>query len=102
MVGRIWKGRTRLHICERSNVTGRYIDAVLDTYDCFFMGAVWIWFHFNAIKSSSVLGEFLENENIRRLDSPERYAYLNPTLHVWYARERRNATRNIHPRIIQI
>ncbi|GBM02755.1 hypothetical protein AVEN_40822-1 [Araneus ventricosus] len=48
-----------------------------------------------------LIDEFLESEDIRRMDWPARSPDLNPIEHVWDALGRAIATRNPPPRTIQ-
>ncbi|GFW04827.1 transposable element Tcb2 transposase [Trichonephila clavipes] len=69
----VWAGITldaRLHVFERGTVTAvRYTDEVLESYVCLFRGAVdpdFILMDDNARTYRA--DEFLENEDIRRVD----------------------------------
>ncbi|GBO13859.1 hypothetical protein AVEN_267484-1 [Araneus ventricosus] len=93
-------GRTPLHVFERGTVTGvRYRDEILEPHVRLFRGAVgpeFILTEDNARPHRALLvGEFLESEDIRRMDWPARSPDLNPIEHVWDALGREIATR--HP-----
>ncbi|GBM55183.1 Transposable element Tc1 transposase [Araneus ventricosus] len=99
-------GRTALHVFERGTVTGvRYRDEILEPYVRLFRGAVgpgFILMDDNARPHRALLvDEFLESEDIRRMNWPARYPDLNPIEHVWDALERAIATHNPLPRTIQ-
>ncbi|GBN14676.1 Transposable element Tcb2 transposase [Araneus ventricosus] len=99
-------GRTPLHVFERDTVTGmRYRDEILEPYVRLFRGAVgpeFILMNDNARPLRALLvDEFLESENIRRMDWSATSPDLNPIEHVWDALGRANATRNPPPRTIQ-
>ncbi|GBM88938.1 Transposable element Tcb2 transposase [Araneus ventricosus] len=99
-------GRTPLHVCERVTVTGvRYRDEILELYLRLFRGAVgpeFILMDDNARPHRALLvDEFLESEDIRRMDWPARSPDLSPIKHVWDAMGRAIATRNTPPRTIQ-
>ncbi|GBM23009.1 Transposable element Tc1 transposase [Araneus ventricosus] len=92
-------GRTPLHVFERGTVTGiRYSDEILEPYVRLFRGAVgpeFILMDDNARAHGALLvDEFLESEDIRRMDWPARSPDLNPIEHVWDALGRVIATRN--------
>ncbi|GBM82052.1 hypothetical protein AVEN_224072-1 [Araneus ventricosus] len=92
-------GRKPLHVFERDTVTGvRYRDEILEPYVRFFRGAVgpeFILMDDNARPHRALLvDEFLESEDIRRMDWPARSPDLNPIEHVWDALRRVIATRN--------
>ncbi|GFV10606.1 transposable element Tcb2 transposase [Trichonephila clavipes] len=99
-------GRTSLHVFERGSVTGvRNKDEVLEPYVHFFMGACFpefILMDNNARPHSALLvDEFLESEDIRRMDWSARSPDLNHIEYVWDALERAIATRIHPPRTIQ-
>ncbi|GBM71614.1 hypothetical protein AVEN_259473-1 [Araneus ventricosus] len=81
-------GRTPLHVFERGTVTGvRYRDEILEPYVRLFSFAVgpeFILMDDNA-RPHRVLpvDEFLEGEDIRRMDWPARSPDLIPIEHVW-------------------
>ncbi|GBM69512.1 hypothetical protein AVEN_205388-1 [Araneus ventricosus] len=92
-------GRTPLHVFERGTVTCvRYRDEILEPYVRLFRGAVgpeFILMDDNARPHRALLvDEFLESEDIRRMDSPATSPDLNPIEHVWDALGRAIATRN--------
>ncbi|GBM64168.1 Transposable element Tcb2 transposase [Araneus ventricosus] len=106
----VWAGmlevRTPLHVFERGTVTGvRYRDEILEPYVYFFRGAVgpeFILMDGNTRPHRALLvDEFLESEDIRRMDWPARSPDLNPIEHVWDALGRAIATRHPLPRTIQ-
>ncbi|GBO09335.1 hypothetical protein AVEN_186502-1 [Araneus ventricosus] len=104
--GIMLNGRTPLHIFERVTVTGvRYRDEILETYVRLLRGAVGPEFILmdNNAKPHRVLlvDEFLESEDIHRMDWPDRSPDLNPIEHVWDVLGRAIATRNPPPRTIQ-
>ncbi|GBL94421.1 hypothetical protein AVEN_7387-1 [Araneus ventricosus] len=99
-------GRTPLHVFERGTVTGvRYRDEIVEPYVRLFRGAVgpeFILMDDNERPHRALLvDEFLENEDIRRMDWPARSPNLNLIEHVWDALGRAIATRNPPPRTIQ-
>ncbi|GBO09672.1 hypothetical protein AVEN_31530-1 [Araneus ventricosus] len=76
-------GRTPLHVFERGTVTGvRYRDEILEPYVCLFRGAVgpdFILMDNNARPHRALLvDEFLESEDIHRMDWPARSPDRNP------------------------
>ncbi|GBM75723.1 hypothetical protein AVEN_92726-1 [Araneus ventricosus] len=80
-------GHTPLHFFERSTVTGvRYRNEILETYVCLFRGAVGPYFILmddNARPHRAhLVDDFLESEDIRRMDWPIRSSDLNPIEHV--------------------
>ncbi|GBM18963.1 hypothetical protein AVEN_1583-1 [Araneus ventricosus] len=92
-------GRTPLHVIERGTVTGvRYRDEILEQYVRLFRGAVgpeFILMDDNARPHRGLLvDEFLESEDIRRMDWPVISPDLNPIQHVWDALGRAITTRN--------
>ncbi|GBM97616.1 hypothetical protein AVEN_165874-1 [Araneus ventricosus] len=98
--------RTPLHVFERVTVTGvRYRDEILEPYVHLFRGAVgpeFISVDDNARPHGALLvDEFLESEDIRRMDWPARSPDLNPIQHIWNALGRAITTRNPPPRTIQ-
>ncbi|GBN12829.1 Transposable element Tcb2 transposase [Araneus ventricosus] len=104
--GIMLEGRTPLHVFERGTMTGmRYRDEILGPYVRLFRGAVgpeFILMDDNARPHRALLvDEFLESENIRRMDWPTRCPDLNPIEHVWDALGRAIASRNPPPRTIQ-
>ncbi|GBM71182.1 Transposable element Tcb2 transposase [Araneus ventricosus] len=99
-------GRTPLHVFERGTVTGvRYRDEILEPYVRLFRGAVgseFILMDYNARPHRALLvDEFLESENIRRMDLSARSPDLSPIEHVWDALGRAITTRNPLSRTIQ-
>ncbi|GBO11641.1 Transposable element Tc1 transposase [Araneus ventricosus] len=99
-------GQTSLHVFERGTVTGvRYRDEILEPYVRLFRGAVgpkFILMDHNARPHRALLvDEFLESEDIHRMDWPARSPDLNPIQHVWDALGRTIATCNPRPRTIQ-
>ncbi|GBN95822.1 Transposable element Tcb2 transposase [Araneus ventricosus] len=99
LAGIMLDGRTPLHVFERGTVTGvRFRDEILEPYVRIFRGAVGpklILMDDNARPHRAPLvDEFLESEDIRRMDWPARSLDLNPIEHVWDALGRAIATRN--------
>ncbi|KFM74611.1 Transposable element Tc3 transposase, partial [Stegodyphus mimosarum] len=99
-------GRTPLHVLDRGSVTGvRYRDEVLEPYIRLFRAAVgpeFISQDDNARPCRALLvDEFLESEDICRMDWKARSPDLNPIEYVWDALGRATGTRNRPPRIIQ-
>ncbi|GBM09329.1 Transposable element Tc1 transposase [Araneus ventricosus] len=107
----VWAGimlddRTPLHVFESGTVTGvRYRDEILEPYVSLFRGAVgpeFILMDDNARPHRALLvDEFLESEDIRRMDWAARSPDLNPIEHVYDALGRAIATRNLPPTTIQ-
>ena len=98
-------GRTHLHVFERGTVTAvRYRDEVLEPYVRLFRGEVnpdIILMDDNARPHRAhLVDEFLESEDILRMDWPARSRDLNPIEHAWDALGRAIATRNPPPRTI--
>ncbi|GBM26092.1 hypothetical protein AVEN_12851-1 [Araneus ventricosus] len=99
-------GRKPLHVFERGTVTDvRYRDDILEPYVRLFRGAVgpeFILMDDNArLHRALLVDEFLESEDILRIDWPARSPDFNPIEHVWDALGRAIATRNPPPRTIQ-
>ncbi|GBL90616.1 hypothetical protein AVEN_219292-1 [Araneus ventricosus] len=99
-------GRTPLHVFERGTVTGvRYSDEILEPNVRLFRGAVgpeFILMDDNARPHRALLvDEFLESEDIHRMDWATRSPDFNPIEHVWDALGRAIATLNPPPRTIQ-
>ncbi|GBN38940.1 Death-associated protein kinase dapk-1 [Araneus ventricosus] len=99
-------GRTPLHVFEKGTVIGvRYRDEILEPYVRLFRGAVgpeFILMDDNARPHRALLiDEFLESEDIRRMDWSARSPDLNPIDNVWDALGRAIAIRNPPPRTIQ-
>ncbi|GBN43854.1 hypothetical protein AVEN_10997-1 [Araneus ventricosus] len=98
-------GPTPLLVFERGTVTGvRYRNKIL-VLCRLFRGAVgpeFILMNDNARPHRALLvDQFLESEDIRRMDWPARSPDLNPIEHVWDALGRAIATRNPPPRTNQ-
>ncbi|GFY02315.1 DDE_3 domain-containing protein [Trichonephila clavipes] len=99
-------GRTPLHVFERgSGTNARYRNEVLESYVRVFRGvcgSVLILINDNAKPQRSLLvDEFLESEDIRRMNWLYRFLDLNPIEHVWDSLGRATATRNPSPSTIQ-
>ncbi|GBN89302.1 hypothetical protein AVEN_263296-1 [Araneus ventricosus] len=99
-------GRTPLHVFERGTLTGvRYRDEILQPYVRLFRGAIgpeFILMDDNSRPHRALLvDEFLESEDIRRMDWTARSPDFNPIEHVWDALGRAIPTRNPLPRTIQ-
>ncbi|GBM53287.1 hypothetical protein AVEN_52312-1 [Araneus ventricosus] len=96
-------GRAPLHVFERGTVTGvRYRDEILEPYVRLFRGAVgpeFILMDDNTRPHRALLvDEFIESEDISRMDWPGRSPDLNPIENVCDALGRAIATRNPPPR----
>ncbi|GBO45676.1 hypothetical protein AVEN_130191-1 [Araneus ventricosus] len=94
-------GRTPLLVFERGTVTGvRYRNKILVLYRLFrgAVGPEFILMDDNARPHRALLvDQFLESEDIRRMDWPATSPDLNPIEHVWDALGRAIATRNSPP-----
>ncbi|KFM59627.1 Transposable element Tcb2 transposase, partial [Stegodyphus mimosarum] len=109
--GMVWAGimldgRTPLHVFDRGSMTGvRCRDEVLEPCVHLFqdpVGPEFILQDDNARPHRVLLvDEFLESEDIRRMDWTARSPDLNPLEHVWDALGRATATRSPPPRTIQ-
>ncbi|GFV90299.1 DDE_3 domain-containing protein [Trichonephila clavipes] len=100
------EGRTALFVFERDFVVGvMYRNEVLKPYVHLFRGACdseFILIVDNAMSYRALLDdEFLENEDNRRMEWPDRFLDINPIEHVWDTLGRVNATCNPPPRTIQ-
>ncbi|GBL83507.1 hypothetical protein AVEN_53740-1 [Araneus ventricosus] len=98
-LGIMLDGRTPLHVFEGGTVTGvRCKDEILEPYVRLFRGAVgpeFILMDDNARPHRALLvNEFLESEDIRRMDWPARFPEHNPIEQVGDALGRAIATRN--------
>ncbi|GFV71888.1 transposable element Tcb2 transposase [Trichonephila clavipes] len=94
--------RTDLHIFDAGSVNGtRYCNQILLPYVRLFRGAMGLQFLFmddNAPCHRTLAAEqFLESEDIERIDWPARSPYLNPIEHVWDFLGRRLAARTLPP-----
>ncbi|GBM52115.1 Transposable element Tcb2 transposase [Araneus ventricosus] len=92
-------GRTPLHVIKRGTVTGvSYRDEILEPYVRFFRGAVgpeFILMEDNGRSHRALLvDEFLESEDILRMDWPARSPDFNPIEQVWDSLGWAIATRN--------
>lgn len=104
--GIMMNGRTQLHVFDRGNINAlRYRDEILRPYVRLFRGAVGPDFLFmddNARPHRALLvGEFLESEDINRMEWPARSPDMNPIENVWDALGRRVSSRQPPPRTIQ-
>ncbi|GFY21728.1 transposable element Tcb2 transposase [Trichonephila clavipes] len=103
----VWGGimlgsRTDLHIFDAGSVNGtRYCNEILRPYLRLFRGAMGLPFLFmddNAPCHPTVAAEqFLESEDIERMDWPAQSSDLNPIEHVWGFLGRRFAARALPP-----
>ncbi|GFW72360.1 transposable element Tcb2 transposase [Trichonephila clavipes] len=76
-------GRTPLHVFESGTVTGvSYMDEVLESYVHLFRCACSLEFILDS-EDSDKESEFLESEDIHRMDMPTRSPNFNPIEHVW-------------------
>lgn len=104
--GIMLNGRTDLHVFESGSVTGRrYADEILEPCVRLFRGAVgpeFIFMDDNARPHRAhLVDDFLESEDIRRMEWPARSPDLNPIEHVWDALGRRVGERQPPPRNLQ-
>lgn len=104
--GIMTNGRTELHIFQGGSVTARrYVDEVLEPQVRLFRGAVgpeFLLMDDNARPHRAyVVSEYLQTEDITRMDWPPYSPDLNPIEHVWNASGRRIAARQIPPRTLQ-
>ncbi|GFT51814.1 transposable element Tcb2 transposase [Trichonephila clavipes] len=100
--GIMLNGRTKLHILDRSSVTGdSYCDEVLLPHVRLFRGAIgpdFIFMDANARPHRTLaIEELLESEDITRMDWSAYSLDLNLIEHVWDALGRRIAARLHHP-----
>lgn len=108
----VWGGimlgsRTPLHVFDEGSVTAqRYRDEVLEPYVRLFRGAAGPDFLFmddNARPHRAhIVDDFLEEEDIRRMNWPAKSPDLNPIEHVWDGLGRAIARRNLLPRTLQL
>ncbi|GFX02021.1 transposable element Tcb2 transposase [Trichonephila clavipes] len=101
-VGIMLGSRTDLHIFDAGAVNGtRYCNEILLPYVRLFRGAMGLQFLFmdgNAPCHRTVAAkQFLESEDIERMDWPARSPDLNPIEHVWDFLGRRLAARTLPP-----
>ena len=98
-VGIMLDGHISLHVFEEGTATTEMQrDEVLEPYVRLFwcaVGAEFLLMDGNVRPLRALLvNEFLESENIRRMDWPSRSPDLNLTEHVWDALGRATASRN--------
>ncbi|GFY30709.1 transposable element Tcb2 transposase [Trichonephila clavipes] len=89
------EGRTPLHVRERGSVTGeRYRDEVYVRLFRIACGPEFTLMDNARPHRALLVDEFLESEDIHRMDWPARSSDLNPIEHVWDTLGRAIATRN--------
>lgn len=98
-------GRTPLHVFDKGSLTAmRYREEILEPYVRLFRGAVgpgFLLMDDNARPHrAQVVDDYLESEDIRRMDWPARSPDLNPIEHVWDALGRAISSRHPPPRTI--
>lgn len=103
--GIMLNGRTSLHIFEGGTVNARrYIDEVLDPHVRLWrggMGPSFIFMDDNArCHRANLVEEYLQGEDIHRMEWPARSPDLNPIEHAWDALGRRITARQPPPRTI--
>ncbi|UYV84124.1 K02A2.6-like [Cordylochernes scorpioides] len=106
----VWAGissskRTPLHIFSGGTLTAqRYRDEILEPYLRPYrdqIGHNLVFMDDNARPHRArLVNEYLQSENIRRMDWPARYPDLNPIEHVWDALGRRIGARHPSPRTL--
>lgn len=103
--GIMLNGRTSLHVFEGGSLTGQtYRDRILEPYVRLFRGGFgpnFIFMDDNARPHrANLVDEYLESEDITRMDWPARSPDLNPIEHVWDALGKAIAARHPPPRTI--
>jgi transposase len=98
-------GRTPLHIFDGGTLTAqRYRDEILEPYVRLFRGAIgpeFIFMDDNARPHrAQLVNEFIEGEDIQRMEWPARSPDLNPIEHAWDALGRAIGSRQIPPRTL--
>lgn len=99
-------GRTDLHVVQGGSVTGQtYRDDILDQYVKLVRGAVgeeFILMDDNARPHrAKIVADYLESEDIQRMEWPAYSPDLNPIEHVWDALGRKIAELQPPPRTLQ-
>jgi len=103
--GIMFDGRTPLHVFDRGSLTVvRYREEILEPCVRLFRGAVgpgFLLMDDNARPhSAQLVDDYLEGEDIRRMDWPARSPDLNPIEYIWDALGKAIASRHPPPRTI--